>query len=116
MKPVTDVNFIAATSGEFWSAPCDVGEVVDDVLGVWVDSVGGQPPRDIESDSDVSDAVSWLNNPKQRLGDIIERLDKRIAELEAVLGELVTMFNPEPKETETVWDRAAAVLRKSPNT
>jgi len=36
----------------------------------------------------------------------------RIAELEAILGELVAKFNPEPMNTHTVWDRAAAILNQ----
>lgn len=38
--------------------------------------------------------------------------DERIAALEAMLRELVTTFNPEPKidNAVTLWDRAAAVL------
>jgi len=36
----------------------------------------------------------------------------RITELEAMLRELVTMFNPEPKTPAlTIWDRAAALLK-----
>lgn len=37
----------------------------------------------------------------------------RAKKSEAMLGELVAMFNPEPKTPAvTIWDRAAAVLQK----
>lgn len=43
----------------------------------------------------------------------LRKRDKRIAELEAALRELVEAFNPAPNfdyEPLTIWDRAAKVL------
>lgn len=39
---------------------------------------------------------------------------ERIEALEAILGELVAAFNPDPRTENplTIWDRAAAVLQK----
>ena len=46
------------------------------------------------------------------MSDLVNR---RTAELEAILEELVGTFNPEPdtKNPLTIWDRAAAILRDS---